>query len=101
MIGVKLSDRMSSVSIRERLGISCISEVMRTGRLRWFGHVERMSVDNWVKRSVEMTVEGRPVVGRPRKTWREVLRGDLRSRGLDKEAVRDHAASRMAIRDQG
>ena len=41
---------------------------MHTGRLRWFRHVERIGVDNWVKRSVEMTVEGRTAVGRPRKT---------------------------------
>ncbi len=87
---------MSSMLIGERLGISYISEVMCTGRLRWFGHVERMNMDNWVKRSGEITV-----VGRPRKTWREVLRGDLRSKGLDKEAARDRATWRTAIRDQG
>ena len=63
--------------------------------------MERMSVDIWVKCSVEMTVEGRPAVDRPRKTCREVLRGDLSSRGLDKEAAGNRAAWRTAIRDQG
>ena len=39
------------VELGRRLGIEGVVEVMRkgrTGRLRWFGHVERKEVDDWV-----------------------------------------------------
>ena len=54
---------------------------MRRGRLRWFGHVERKEVDDWVGacRNLEVTrSRGR---GRPRMTWRERLDADMKDRG--------------------
>ena len=30
------------------LGVQSVDEVVRRGRLRWFGHVERKSGDDWV-----------------------------------------------------
>ena len=27
---------------------NCVADVVRRGRLRWFGHLERKSVDDWV-----------------------------------------------------
>ena len=38
---------MNTVELR-RLGIEGVVEVMRRGRLRYFGHVERKKVDDWV-----------------------------------------------------
>ena len=37
-------DKIPSVELRRRLGIEGVVEVMRRGRLRWFGHVERKVV---------------------------------------------------------
>ena len=54
---------------------------MRRGRLRWFGHVERKEVDDWVGacRNLEVTrSRGR---GRPKMTWRERLDADMKDRG--------------------
>jgi hypothetical protein len=48
MCGVTLRDRVPMVELRRRLGIEGVMEVMRRGRLRWFGHVERKEVDDWV-----------------------------------------------------
>lgn len=47
MCSISLSDgntvgRISHEQVRVKLGIDSISEVMLKGRLRWFGHVERM-----------------------------------------------------------
>ena len=39
---------------------------------RWFGHVEKMDKDSWVKKCREMVVEGHGGRDRPRKTWDEV-----------------------------
>ncbi len=44
--------------LRNRMGLECISVVMRRGRLRWFGYVERMGNGNWMKRVRIMNVEG-------------------------------------------
>ena len=48
MCGVSLKDRKHSVNLYSLLGVQGINEVVRRGRLRWFGHVERKSEDDWV-----------------------------------------------------
>jgi len=47
MCGGSLKDKTGGIRIvnedlRTRMGLECISDVLRRGRLRWFGHVERM-----------------------------------------------------------
>ena len=59
MCDVTLKDRKSNVELRNMLGIESTSEVMCGGRLRWFGHVERMGVGSCVKRWINMNVNGR------------------------------------------
>ncbi len=54
----------------------------RKRRLRWVGHVERMDVDNWVKKCRDLDVEGSQGRGRPRKTWDEVVRGDQKAKAI-------------------
>ena len=66
-----------------------IAEVMRRNRLRWFGHVERRDELYWIKRIETMQVDGDGVKDRPRKRWREVLKEDMREKGLCKEDVWD------------
>ena len=48
MCGVKLSDRKASAELLSRLDIESVSDVVRRGSLRWFGHVERKQPDDWV-----------------------------------------------------
>ena len=54
-----LKERKSNVELRDRLGMESMSEVMRKGRLRWFGRVERMWAGSCVKRCINMNVNGR------------------------------------------
>ena len=58
-----------------------MAEVVRRGRLRWFGHVEHKSGDDWVSpyQPVEMcmVVAGVRCVGRGRKTWTECVKDDI------------------------
>ena len=37
---VSLKDRKRSVDFYSLLGVESVAEVVRHGRLRWFGHVE-------------------------------------------------------------
>ena len=55
---------------------------MRRGRLRWFGHVERKEVDDWVSACRNLEVAGSGHRGRRRMTWRARLDGDMKDMGL-------------------
>ena len=46
MCGVSLKDRKRSVDLYSLLGVQSVDEVVRRGRLRWFGHVEHKSEDD-------------------------------------------------------
>ena len=71
------------VELRRRLEIEGVVEVMRRGRLRWFGHVERKEVDDWVCACRNLKVAGRRGKGRPRMTWRARLdKGFMKDMGL-------------------
>ena len=68
--GVTLKDKVPTVELRRRLGIEGVVEVMRRGRLRWFGHVERKEVDDWVSACRNLEVVDSRGRGKPRITWR-------------------------------
>ena len=61
MCEVTLRDKVPLVELRQRLGIEEVVEVMRRGRLRWFGHVERKEVDDWVSSCRNLEVAGKEV----------------------------------------
>ena len=59
-------------------GVQSIATVIRSGRLRWYGHMIRKSDKDWVKKCMEYRVEGRRPVGRPRRTsWNPIKLRDL------------------------
>ena len=58
--------------------------VIRSGRLRWYGHVMRKSDEDWVNKCIEFRVEGRP-----RRTWLENVETDMPNLEIDKEDVHD------------
>ena len=43
----KLRDKVPSEELRSRLGLGSIENALRCGRLRWYGHVQRMDPDTW------------------------------------------------------
>jgi len=57
-------------------------EAIRRGRLRWFGHVERKEVDDWVSACRNLEVARSRGRGRPRMTRRTRLDGDMKDMGL-------------------
>ncbi len=81
-VGVTLRDKVSTVELRRRLGVEGVVEVMRRGRFRWFGHVERKEVDNWVSACRNLEMVGSRGRGSPRITWSARLDGDMKDMGL-------------------
>jgi len=53
--------------------------VLQQNRLRWYGHVLRKDDDDWVKKCMEYEVEGPVPRGRPKRTWRGVVREDCQA----------------------
>ena len=50
------------------VALQSVDEVVRRGRLRWFGYVERKSGDDWVSACRNVVVAGVRCAGRGRKT---------------------------------
>ena len=94
--GVTLKDRLRSEDIRRELGVEEITSKIRTARLKWYGHVKRME-DNWVRRIMEMEVEGRRARGRPMMRWRDNIRKDMRMRGVSEDDAQDRKLWRRMI----
>ena len=63
MCGVSLKDTKRSVDLYSLLGVQSVADMVRPGRLRWFGHLERRSVDDWVSACRKVEVAGRDVRG--------------------------------------
>ena len=70
MCGVSLKDRKRSVDLYSFLGIQSVADVVRRGRLRWFRHLERRNVDDWVSACRKVDVAGARCKGRNKKTWK-------------------------------
>jgi len=84
MCGVKLKHRLPSKELRVRLGVDDIALILQQNRLRWYGHVLRKDDDNWVKKCMEYEVEGLRPRGRPKRTWKEVVRENCQARKLSR-----------------
>ena len=72
-----MKDRRTHEELRRMVGVEAITPVIRSGRLRWYGHVMRKSDEDWVKKCMEFKVEGRRPVGRPIRTWLESVEADM------------------------
>jgi len=80
-----LSKTIRTEELREHLGIGCITNFVRRGRLGWFGHVERKANDDWVKACQTVNVTGNRGRGRGKKTWKQCVDEDLKEFKLNRE----------------
>ena len=78
---VRAKDELSSDSLLTKLGIQDLDVVLRTSRMRWFGHVERST--GWIAEVRKLNVVIQKRSGRPRKSWDEVLKNDRKKLGID------------------
>ena len=97
MCGVSLKKHLSNKALRGRLGIDCVSDLVRRSRLRWFGHVVRKDDQQWVRKCMDFKVDGSAGRGRPRKSWLECVNDDMKKFGLKKEMAHDRTVWRSAI----
>ena len=56
MCGISLKDRRTNEELRRLVGVEPITTFIRSGRLRWYGHVMRKGDEDWVKKCMEYRV---------------------------------------------
>ena len=54
-----------------------LEQRLRKTRLRWFGHVKRRDENSLLRRAMELEVEGRRPVGRPKTTRSKVVEEEV------------------------
>ena len=74
--GVKLNDEVPTVSLYNKLGITEVSDALRSKRLRWYGHATRAT--SCTNATMNMTLPSTRGRGRPRKSWSDCINSDLK-----------------------
>ena len=82
------------------LGIKDLESTLRTGRLRWYGHLERQPNDMWPNAVRQMDVAGRASRGRPRKRWSDCASADISLLRLKQDRVKWRTAIRQSGSDE-
>ena len=95
---VRAKDEVSSDSLLTKLGIQDLDVVLRTSRMRWFGHVERST--GWVAEVRKLNVVAQKRSGRPRKSWDEVLENDRKKLGMDSADPQNRSEWRGRLRER-
>ena len=97
MCNVSSKDGRSSGELRDRLGIPDITEMLCKNRLRCFGHVTKMDVNNPASACRHVELAGKCEQGRPKKTWSQLVSNDLRKMKLKSELAQDRRMWKRAI----
>ena len=95
---VRAKDEVSSDSLLTKLGIQDLDVVLRTSRMRWFGHVERST--GWIAEVRKLNVVAQKRSGRPRKSWDEVLENDRKKLGMDSADPQNRSEWRGRLRER-
>lgn len=82
IVGKTRRDRVRNEWVRERIGVVPVINRMDSARLRWWGHVERMSEERVARRRWRWRVDGVRPRGRPRVRWADCVERALRRHGL-------------------
>ena len=95
--GVKPSGDSSMDDLHAKLGICDLAVLVREYRLRWFGHVMRSNGE--INRVRSKPVPGRKGPGRPKKTWDECVKQDLKVCGLSEAGTQDRVSWRSSVKN--
>uniref|UniRef100_W5MGS8 Reverse transcriptase domain-containing protein n=1 Tax=Lepisosteus oculatus TaxID=7918 RepID=W5MGS8_LEPOC len=89
-LGVTRFDHVLNYIVRRRMGVAPITEKMREGRLRWYGHVMR-SGEHTVARTAMRLSSGSMGVRQPKKRWMDRITEDMRKVNVAPEDIYDRA----------
>ena len=95
---VRAKDQVSSDSLLTKLGIQDLDVVLRTSRMRWFGHVKHST--GWIAEVRKLNVVAQKRSGRPKKSWDEVLENDRKKLGMDSAYPQNRSGWRGRLRER-
>ena len=84
MLGITWQDKVTNNEVLARSGSLSMETIIASKTLRWAGHLNRMSNERLPKITMfsQLTTGTRPV-GRPKKRYKDQLKGALKSCGID------------------
>ena len=98
MYGKTRMDKVRNEDIHCIVGVAPIEDKMRENRLRQFGHIGRRSINAPVRRVEKIDIEqGKKLRGRPKMTWMEVVKNDLKLLELEERMVANRNVWRKKI----
>ena len=90
MCGKTRMDKVRNKDICSLVGVALTEDKMRENCLRWFGHIGRRPMDAPVRRVEKIDIEqGKKLRGRPKMTWIEVVKKDMKLLELKEKMVTD------------
>ena len=93
-----MMDKVRNEDIRSLIGVAPIEDKMRENRLRWFGYIGRRPMDAPIRRVEKIDIEqGKKLRGRPKMTWMEVVKKDMKLLKLKERIVTDKNIWRRRI----
>ena len=95
--GDKPSDDPSMDSLHAKLGIWDLAVLVRERRLMWFGHVMRSNGE--INRVRSRPVPRSKGLGRPKKSWDECVKQDLKVCGLSEAGTQDRVSWRSSVKN--
>ena len=96
--GVKITQPHTTESLRRRLQVPCIEEVLRERRLRLFGHRFRQNESLWTKKIMTLQIDGPTPRGRPKLRWNDVVNADMKKLRLKPSMANNRTLWRDAIK---
>ena len=82
-MGVSRLDKIRNTKIRQSLGLKYnVIDKVTQKRMRFFGHIKRMSQERYRKLLLEARLEGRRPKDRPAKRWMDCIRQDIQIGGM-------------------
>ena len=73
--------KLHNEELSELYSLPCIVWVVKSRRMRWAGHVERLGEGRCVHRLLVGKPEGKRPLGRPRRRWEDNIKMDLQEVG--------------------
>ena len=83
MYGISRLTHFTNFDLRKLTGQQTIQSMMMTNRLRWLGHVMRMSNERMPKRMMFARLQTARPQGGTRQRWKDGVQHDLRCMGLE------------------
>lgn len=87
---IKRTDRIRNEEIRQRMGIATnIIDTIEGRRLKWYGHLRRMSEERWPKKIWHWKPPLHRKRGRPRLSWNDGVRQAMQDRCMKDDDWQD------------